>query len=103
VGSWLRPILGWFAVRERRNAQGEGEFVDAGHICRIAAVRRDEARRHVSIELRLFGELPPETSAGSTTTQQTLTEDTDPDPDSDYTTDLGTQTLRRATDGWDLT
>ena len=32
-----------------------------------------------------------------------LAEDVDPDPDADYTTDLGTQTLRRGTDGWDLT
>ena len=103
MGSWWRPILGWFAVRGRRNAQGAGEFVDAGHICRIAAAVSDEAQRHVSIELRLLGDLPPEVAVGSTAPQQTLTEDAAPDPDSDYTTDLGTQTLRHATDGWDLT
>jgi hypothetical protein len=103
VGNWFRPIFGWFAIRERRNAQGEGEFVDAGHICRIPAVGADDPRRRVTIEVKLLGDLPPETSGGSTATQQTLAEDTAPDPDTDYTTDLGTQTLRRGTDGWDLT
>jgi hypothetical protein len=103
VGNWFRPIFGWFAIRERRNAKGEGEFVDAGHICRIPAVGVDDPRRCVTIEVKLLGDLPAETSGGSTATQQTLAEDTAPDPDTDYTTDLGTQTLRRGTDGWDLT
>jgi len=103
VGNWFRPIFGWFAIRERRNAKGEGEFVDAGHICRIPAVGVDDPRRRVTIEVKLLGDLPAETSGGSTATQQTLAEDTAPDPDTDYTTDLGTQTLRRGTDGWDLT
>jgi hypothetical protein len=103
VGNWFRPIFGWFAIRERRNAKGEGEFVDAGHICRIPAVGVDDPRRRVTIEVKLLGDLPAETSGGSTATQQTLAEDTAPDPDTDFTTDLGTQTLRRGTDGWDLT
>ena len=103
MGNWFRPIFGWFAIRERRNAKGEGEFVDAGHICRIPAVGVDDPRRRVTIEVKLLGDLPAETSGGSTATQQTLAEDTAPDPDTDYTTDLGTQTLRRGTDGWDLT
>jgi hypothetical protein len=103
VGNWFRPIFGWFAIRERRNAKGEGEFVDAGHICRIPAVGPDDPRRRVTIEVKLLGDLPPEASGVSTPTQQTLAEDTAPDPDTDYTTDLGTQTLRRGTDGWDLT
>jgi hypothetical protein len=104
VGNWFRPIFGWFAIRERRNAKGEGEFIDAGHICRIPAVGGDDPRRHVTIEVKLLGDLPPETpTAGSSTGQQTLAEDTTPDPDTDYTTELGTQTLRRGADGWDLT
>jgi hypothetical protein len=103
VGNWFRPIFGWFAIRERRNAKGEGEFVDAGHICRIPATGGDDPRRQVTIEVKLFGDLPPEAPDGSTPTQQSLTEDTTPDPDTDYSTDLGTQTLRRGTDGWDVT
>ena len=103
MGNWFRPIFGWFAIRERRNAKGEGEFVDAGHICRIPAAGGDDPRRHVTIEVKLFGDLPPEAPDGSTPTQQILTEDTTPDPDTDYSTDLGTQTLRRGTDGWDVT
>lgn len=103
MGNWFRPIFGWFAIRERRNAKGEGEFVDAGHICRIPAAGGDDPRRHVTIEVKLFGDLPPEAPDGSTPSQQILTEDTTPDPDTDYSTDLGTQTLRRGTDGWDVT
>jgi hypothetical protein len=103
VGNWFRPIFGWFAVRERRNAKGEGEFVDAGHICRIPALGVDDPRRHVIIEVKLLGDLPPETASGSSAAQQAIAEDSEPDADTDYTTELGTQTLRHEADGWDVT
>jgi hypothetical protein len=102
MGNWFRPILGWFAIRERRNAKGEGEFVDAGHICPIPDAGTDDPRRHVTIEVKLFGDLPDETPPSGAAGRTALAEDVDPDPDTDYTTDLGTQTLRRGTDGWDL-
>ena len=104
MGNWFRPVLGWFAVRERRNAQGDGEFVDAGHICPIAEVEADDdVRRHVTIEVKLFGDLPDDLPTSDSASRPALAEDVDPDPDADYTTDLGTQTLRRGIDGWDLT